>query len=55
MKLENKLKNDARKKSMKILEVEILGSTGESREQAIRVYRKLLSESADELTYLARV
>jgi hypothetical protein len=55
MKLKNKLKNEARKTDMEMLEIEILDSKGESKEQAMRTYRKLLSESADELTYLARV
>jgi hypothetical protein len=54
MKLEHKPKNEARKTEMETLGIEILGSKGESREQAMRVYRKLLSESVDELTYLAR-
>jgi len=55
MKLKNKLKNEARKMEIRMLEIEILDSKGESRAQAVKVYRKLLSESTDELTYLARV
>jgi hypothetical protein len=55
MKPKIKLKNEARKTDMEMLETEILDSKGESKEQAMRAYRKLLSESADELTYLARV
>jgi hypothetical protein len=55
MKLKNKLKNEARKTGMEMLEIEILDSKGESREHAMRAYRKLMSESVDEVTYLARV
>jgi hypothetical protein len=55
MKLENKPNDQARKIEMDVLGIEILGSKGKSREQTLKAYRKLLFESADELTYLARV
>jgi hypothetical protein len=50
-----KFKNEARKIEMKTLEIEIPDLKGEKREQAMKAYRKLLSASTDELTYLARV
>ena len=50
-----KLKNEAKKIEMGMLEMEILDLKGEKREQAMKTYRKLLCASADELTYLARV
>jgi uncharacterized protein (DUF488 family) len=50
-----KLKNEAKKIEMGMLEIAILGLKGEKREQAMKTYRKLLSASADDLTYLARV
>ncbi len=54
MKLKNKLNNEARKTKMTMLGIEILDSTGEPREQAIKAYRRLLHETADEFMYLAR-
>jgi len=50
-----KLKNEAKKIEMGMLEMEILDLKGEKREQVMKTYRKLLCASADELTYLARV
>ena len=55
MKLENKLNNKSRKTEMEVLGLEILDSKGEPREQAMKIYRKLLFASVDELTYIARV
>ncbi len=55
MKTRNKLKNEARKAEMEMLGIEILELKGESKEQAMKVHRKHLSESVDELIYLARV
>jgi hypothetical protein len=55
MKPKNKPRNEARKTKMKILGIEILDSKGEPREQAMKAYRRLLFESENELTYLARV
>jgi hypothetical protein len=51
----NKLNNQVRKTEMEVLGIEILDSKGTPREQAMKAYRKLLFESVDELTYLARV
>jgi hypothetical protein len=50
-----KLKNEAKKIEMGMLGIEILDLKGEKRERAMKTYRKLLSASTDELTYLARV
>jgi hypothetical protein len=50
-----KLKNEAKKIEMGMLEIEILDLKGEKRERAMKTYRKLLCASTDELTYLARV
>ena len=55
MKTGNKPKNEAKKTEVEMLGIEILDLKGESREQAMKVYRRLWSESTDELTYLARV
>jgi hypothetical protein len=49
-----KLENEARKLEMKKLGEEILYMVGETREEAMQAYRKLLSASADELMYLTR-
>jgi hypothetical protein len=49
MKIKNKLKNGPRK-----TEVELFVKV-ESREQAMQVCRKRLTESVDELMFLARV
>ena len=51
----NKLSNQVRKTEMEVIGIEILDSIGKPRGQAIKAYRKLLFESVDELTYLARV
>lgn len=50
-----KLKNEARKIEMEMLGIKILDLKGGKREQVMKAYRKLLSESVDELTYFARV
>jgi len=55
MKIKSKLKNDSRKTEVEMLGTAMLDLKGESRERAMRVYRKLLSESMDDLMYLARV
>lgn len=55
MKPKNTLNNEARKTEMENLGIEILDSKGEPREQAWKAYRKLLFESGNELTYVARV
>ena len=49
-----KLGNEARKLEMKMLGEEILDMVGETREEAMQAYRKLLSASADEPMYLTR-
>jgi hypothetical protein len=54
MKIKNK-RNEAKKTEMGMLEREILDLKGETREAAIKAYRKLLFDSADDMTYLARV
>jgi hypothetical protein len=55
VKFKNKLNNQARITKMEMLGLEILDSKGEPREQALKVYRKLLFASVDEPTYIARV
>jgi hypothetical protein len=55
MKPKNKLNSKARKTEMENLGIETLDSKGAPREQAWKAYRKLLFESGNELTYLARV
>ena len=50
-----KLENEARKLEMKMLGEEILDMVGETREEAMQAYRKLLSASADEPMYLTRL
>ena len=49
-----KLENEARKLEMKMLGEEIRDMVGETREEAMQAYRKLLSASADEPMYLTR-
>ena len=49
-----KLENESRKLEMKMLGEEILDMVGETREEAMQAYRKLLSASADEPMYLTR-
>jgi hypothetical protein len=55
IKIKNKLKNGPRKTEVELFGKEIVDLKGESREQAMKVYRKRLTESLDELMYLARV
>lgn len=49
-----KLINEKRAFKMRILENEIPSLIGEKREEAIKVYRKLLSASSHEVVYLNR-
>jgi hypothetical protein len=49
-----KLENESRKLERKMLGEEILDMVGETREEAMQAYRKLLSASADEPMYLTR-
>jgi hypothetical protein len=49
-----KLNNEAKAFEMKMLEKEILNLVGERREEAMKVYRKLLSSTSDEPIYLMR-
>lgn len=55
IKIKNKLKNGPRKTEVELFGKEIVDLKGESRGQAMKVYRKRLTESLDELMYLARV
>jgi hypothetical protein len=49
-----KLNKEARAFEMRMLENEILSLVGESREEAMKPYRKLLSSTLDEPIYLMR-
>jgi hypothetical protein len=49
-----KNKNKVGRYKMEIMEKEILGLVGESREEAMKAYRKLFSTLAEEPIYLAR-
>lgn len=55
MRLKNRLKIEARKTEIGMLETEILDLRGKTREQAMKTYRQLLSDSEEDMTYLARV
>ena len=46
--------NKAARSKMEMLGKQIVGLVGESREEAMKAYRKLCSASAEEPMYLAR-
>lgn len=50
-----KLDNEAKAIKMRMLEEEIPKLTGERREEAMKVYRDLLSSSSDNIVYFTRL